>query len=100
MGGRYVDGLCMALASSGKQCSGVADGRSGRAGVVARYLRDGRREDPSMAAVDGGGGGVVVVMGEDGCGQAWTASSSISVVPSDLKLRVGSWAGGWLEEKD
>jgi hypothetical protein len=48
----WADGLCicsmyvyMSLASSGKQCSGVADGRQGRQGrwqmVVARYLRAG-----------------------------------------------------------
>lgn len=48
----WADGLCicsmyvyMSLASSGKQCSGVADGRQGRwqmhQMVVARYLRAG-----------------------------------------------------------
>lgn len=66
----WADGLCicsmyvyMSLASSGKQCSGVADGRQGRWQiVVARYLRaghdgaaEGCEERWALVVVESGG---------------------------------------------
>lgn len=73
-GGVDFDGLCMALASSGKLCCGVAEGRYGRTSIgVARYLRagrDGRREEiaaqgrrwPPLAAGARGGRAIIIAM--------------------------------------